>query len=217
MLSDNRHTTAAATTPSTANKTKSLRVSTRARRRLRVCDGTRWVRCTMCGSPSELGFLVRAVSTGATSSTSVMSCSMIESSSAPAVSFPVAYRWSGLRASSVWITFTNCGASDGRSLPRSVGSRCSRARAVSASDSPTNGTRPARHSYNTNPSPYRSARPSNGFPRTCSGDKYFAVPIMMLSLVRSASVESNALAIPKSANNTFPSGVIKMLPGLTSR
>ena len=43
------------------------------------------------------------------------------------------------------------------------------------------------------------------------------MPIMMLSLVRSASGDWRPLAIPKSVSSTRPSDVIMMLPGLTSR
>ena len=51
---------------------------------------------------------------------------------------------------------------------------------------------------------------------TCSGDRYFAVPIITLSLVRS-SPPSRPLAMPKSVSSTRPSGVTRMLPGFTSR
>ena len=115
------------------------------------------------------------------------------------------------------MTLTKFGETDGRRRARSVGSRCNLASAVSASDSPIKGTRPAKHSYKTSPRPYRSARPSSGLPRTCSGERYFAVPIMMLSLVRSSPLETSALAIPKSASKQRASFVIKIFPGLTSR
>ena len=61
-----------------------------------------------------------------------------------------------------------------------------------------------------------SARPSSLRPRTCSGERYLAVPIITLSLVRSSS-PSRPLAMPKSVSRTRPSGVTRMLPGFTSR
>jgi len=66
--------------------------------------------------------------------------------SAARSSAPVAGRWLGLRDSRLWMRLTSPLGIVGRSRPRSVGSRCRRARAVSASVSPRNGTRPARHS-----------------------------------------------------------------------
>ena len=59
---------------------------------------------------------------------------------------PVAGRSSGLRARSWWMSAASPCGSVGRNWSRSVGSRCRRASAVSASVSPRNGTRPARHS-----------------------------------------------------------------------
>lgn len=52
-------------------------------------------------------------------------------------------------------------------------------------------------------------------PSACSGAMYWAVPITMPVWVTGAA--STALAIPKSVSFTWPVGVIRMLPGLTSR
>ena len=48
-----------------------------------------------------------------------------------------------------------------------VSSTC--AQMIAASRSFSNGTRPVRHSYSTQPSEYWSARPSTEVPRICSG------------------------------------------------
>ena len=60
-----------------------------------------------------------------------------------------------------------------------------------------------------------SARPSTGPPSTCSGARYFAVPSIAWSVVRSAP--SAAFAMPKSVTRTRPSEDSRTLAGLMSR
>ena len=65
-----------------------------------------------------------------------------------------------------------------------------------------------------------SARPSSVFPCTCSGERYFAVPIMRSALVRSVSsfsLDFTPLAMPKSVSQISPLRTIMMFAGLMSR
>ena len=61
-----------------------------------------------------------------------------------------------------------------------------------------------------------SLRASTLLPSACSGEKYAAVPMTAPVWVRLSSVLT-ARAMPKSVTFTSPSGVMRMLPGLTSR
>jgi hypothetical protein len=55
---------------------------------------------------------------------------------------------------------------------------------------------------------------------TCSGERYFAVPIMMSALDRSvpsSSLAFRGLEMPKSVSSTSPPSITRMFPGLMSR
>ncbi len=60
-----------------------------------------------------------------------------------------------------------------------------------------------------------SVRWSTSIPRTCSGDMYSGVPIIVPAAV--SRVWSAALAIPKSVIRTFPDRSRRMFSGLMSR
>ena len=61
-----------------------------------------------------------------------------------------------------------------------------------------------------------SLRASTPIPSACSGEKYVAVPMTAPVWVRLSSVLT-ARAIPKSVTFTWPSSVMRTLPGFTSR
>ena len=62
-----------------------------------------------------------------------------------------------------------------------------------------------------------SERASTSWPRACSGERYWAVPITDWVAVIALVASAIARAIPKSMTFTVPSSVIMMLPGLMSR
>ena len=79
------------------------------------------------------------------------------------------YRSSGRLASTRPNTSSISGGSSGRSTDGMAGVSSTCAQMIAASRSFSNGTRPVRHSYSTQPSEYWSARPSTDMPRICSG------------------------------------------------
>ena len=82
-------------------------------------------------------------------------------------------------------------------------------------ESATNGLRPETHSYPTTPSEYTSPAGVVSCPMACSGAMYWAVPTTIPAWVTAA--DPIDLAMPKSVSLTCPEGVMRMLPGLTSR
>ena len=62
-----------------------------------------------------------------------------------------------------------------------------------------------------------SERASTGFPRACSGERYWAVPITAEVCVWTEEESSTARAMPKSITFTSPVLVTMMLAGLMSR
>ncbi len=98
--------------------------------------------------------------------------------------------------------------------------------------SPRNGNPPVAISYSTAPKENKSERASSSLARTCSGDIYATVPIMVPGLVRwsesTVCVLRDAIlleelparltfASPKSRILAWPRLVTKMLAGLMSR
>ncbi len=81
----------------------------------------------------------------------------------------VSYRSPGFLASTLANTPSKAGGKSGRSTVGRVGASSMCAQMIAASRSFSNGTRPVRHSYSTQPSEYWSARPSTEMPRICSG------------------------------------------------
>ena len=62
-----------------------------------------------------------------------------------------------------------------------------------------------------------SERASTSWPRACSGERYWAVPITAWVAVIALVASAIARAIPKSITFTMPASLIMMLPGLMSR
>ncbi len=80
---------------------------------------------------------------------------------------------------------------------------------------PSNGPRPSTAAYRVAPSDHRSEAGLAGCPRIRSGAQNPGVPMTMPAWVSPGS--PCKVAMPKSVSTALPSGVIRMLPGLTSR
>ena len=83
--------------------------------------------------------------------------------------------------------------------------------------SPGKGGLPVSIAYMVQPRPYRSARSSTGWSRTCSGAMYRVLPMATADPVsRDFPTACCSRAMPKSQTLTTPAGVTIRLAGLTS-
>ena len=86
--------------------------------------------------------------------------------------------------------------------------------AIVTAESPSNGTRPVSISYSTTPIEYRSDWALTEWPWACSGDRYWAVPMIEPVSVMS---DAPARAIPKSVTFAWSESSTITLWGLRSR
>jgi hypothetical protein len=86
--------------------------------------------------------------------------------------------------------------------------------AIATAVSPSNGTTPVSSSYRITPTEYRSEAALTAWPWACSGDRYWAVPMIEPVSVMS---DAPAWAMPKSVTRARPSSSRITLWGFRSR
>jgi len=137
---------------------------------------------------------------------------------AAAKSAAVTHRSAGVRASALASAASTPGGTVSRTTEiRGSGSLSFLAITI-CGVSPMYGGSPPSISYSTQPSEYKSERPSRSWlPAACSGLMYAGVPIESpVSVSRALPAAAIALAIPKSATTAWPLSS-RMFSGLMSR